>query len=334
MTDSSANTGTRYLGLKLPSPIMVGSCGLTGTVEGVRACEQAGAGAVVLKSLFEEQITAEVGQVLAASQQAYDHPEAREYITTYGTENAVGEYLKLIEGAKRAVMIPVIPSIHCATPGGWTKFARQVESAGADALELNVFVPPTDPRHTGRSNEQVYLDVLAEVKKQVSIPVALKIGYFFSSLHEVAVNLCAAGADGLVLFNRFYPTDLDIEKFEVVPGPAFSVPEEMHLTLRAVAQLAGRLEGDIAATTGVHDGAGVVKMLLAGAAVVQVASVLYQRRVEHLSSMNAELRAWMERQGFERLDKFCGKMRQQTWPDGAAYDRVQFMKRTLGSDKI
>ena len=334
MTEANANLATRYLGLELPCPIVVGSCGLTATVEGVQACAKAGAGAVVLKSLFEEQIAHEVGQVLAASQQPYDHPEAHQYITAYGTENAVGEYLKLIEGAKRAVAIPVIPSIHCATSAGWSKFARQAEAAGADALELNVFVPPTDAIHTGQRNEQVYFDVLAEVKRQITIPVALKIGYFFSSLHEMAVKLCAGGADGLVLFNRFYPADLDIETFEVIPGPAFSVPEEMHLTLRAVAQLAGRIKGDIAATTGVYDGAAVVKQLLAGATVVQVASVLYKRRIEHLASLAAELRAWMARKNFERLDAFRGKMRQQSWPDGAAYDRVQFMKRTLKGEKI
>ncbi len=334
MTDANVNLATRYLGLKLPSPILVGSCGLTGTVEGVRACEAAGAGAVVLKSLFEEQIAAEVGQVLAASEQPYEHSEAYQYISAYGTENAVGEYLKLIDGAKRAVGIPVIPSIHCATPSGWSKFARQAEAAGADALELNVFVPPATEGSTGQRNEQVYFDVLAEVKKQVAIPVALKIGYFFSSIYEMAAKLCSRGADGLVLFNRFYPTDVDIEKFEVVPGPALSVPEETHLTLRAVAQLAGKIDGDIAATTGIHDGAAVVKQLLAGATVVQVASVLYRHRIDHLAIMVAELRAWMARKRFERLDAFRGKMKQQSWPDAAAYDRVQFMKRTLKGERV
>jgi dihydroorotate dehydrogenase (fumarate) len=334
MTDANVNLATRYLGLKLPSPIVVGSCGLTATVDGVRACAAAGAGAVVLKSLFEEQIAAEVGQMVAASEQPYDHSEAYQYISAYGTENAVSEYLKLIEGAKQAVAIPVIPSIHCASAAGWTKFARQVEAAGADALELNIFVPPATVERTGAGNEQIYLDVLGEVKRQVSIPIALKIGYFFSSLHEMAQKLCSRGADGLVLFNRFYPTDLDIDRFEVIPGPAFSVPEEMHLTLRAVAQLAGKIPCDLAATTGVHDGAGVIKQLLVGATVVQVASVLYRHRIEHLETLVAELRAWMAAKDFERLDAFRGKMKQQSWPDGSAYDRVQFMKRTLAGERI
>lgn len=334
MTETNVNLATRYLGLKLPSPITVGSCGLTGTVEGVRACADAGAGAVVLKSLFEEQIADEVGQMLSASEQPHEHSEAYQYISAYGTENAVGEYLRLIEGAKKAVSIPVIPSIHCVSDSGWSKFARQAEAAGADALELNVFVPPIDMTGTAQRNEQVYLDVLAEVNRQVSIPVALKIGYFFSSISEMATRLCARGADGLVLFNRFYPSDLDIENFAVIPGPAFSVPEEMHLTLRAIAQLAGKVQGDLAATTGIHDGAAVIKQLLAGATVVQVASVLYKHRVEHLGALASHLRAWMARKNFERLDAFRGKMKQQSWPDGAAYDRVQFMKRTLKGEKV
>jgi dihydroorotate dehydrogenase (fumarate) len=334
MTSPNVELTARYLGLRLPSPIMVGSCGLTGSVEGVRACAAAGAGGVVLKSVFEEQISAEVGQVLAASSQPFDHPEAHQYITAYGTQNAVDDYLRLIEGARREVRIPVIPSIHCATSTGWSTFARKAEAAGADALELNVFVMPATAAHTAQSVEQVYLDVLAEVKRQVKIPVALKIGFFFSSLPEMAARLYARGADGLVLFNRFYPIDLDIETFTVVPGPALSVPEETHLTLRAVAQLAGKVGCDLAATTGIHDAEAVVKQLLAGAAVVQVASVLYRHRIEHLSSLVGDLRAWMVRKNFERLDAFRGKMAQQAWPDGAAYDRVQFMKRSLAGERI
>jgi dihydroorotate dehydrogenase (fumarate) len=334
MTDATVNLSTRYLGLELPTPIVVGSCGLTGTVDGVRACARAGAGAVVLKSVFEEQIAAEVNQLHAASTQPYDHPEAHQYIAAYGTHNAIGEYLRLIEDARKAVSIPVIPSIHCATATGWSTFARKAEAAGADALELNAFVLPAAASHTGASVEQFYFDALSEVKRQVGIPVALKIGYFFSSLPEMAAKLYARGADGLVLFNRFYPTDLDIETFAIIHGPAFSVPEETHLTMRAVAQLAGKVQCDLAATTGIHDGATVVKQLLVGATVVQVASVLYKHRVEYLETMVAELRAWMVRKNFERLDAFRGKMKQQSWPDGAAYDRVQFMKRTLAGEKI
>jgi dihydroorotate dehydrogenase (fumarate) len=332
MTEGAVNLTTRYLGLKLPSPIIVGSCGLSDSVDGVRACAEAGAGAVVLKSMFEEQIAAEVGQVMAASESPTWHPEAAEYISAYGTQNAVGAYLKLVEQAKAAVSIPVIPSIHCATSVGWSKFARQVEAAGADALELNVFVTPSDPECTSGDNEAVYLHVLDEVNKQVSIPVALKVGYFFSSIAQMLRKLDDRGADGLVLFNRFYAPDLDIERFQVVPGPAFSAPEEMHLTLRTVAQLSGKVKCDIAASTGIHDGKSVIKQLLVGAKAVQVASALYRHRVTHVATMLDEIRAWMTSKNYTKLDDFRGKMKQDAWPDGAAYDRVQFMKRTVNAD--
>ena len=334
MTDATVNLATRYLGLQLPSPIVVGSSGLTDSVEGIRACEAAGAGAVVLKSVFEEQIAARVKQTLDVSEDPNWHPEAAEYISAYGTENAVNEYLRLVEGAKKAVSIPVIPSVNCTTSQGWSKFARQVESAGADALELNIFVSPTDPERSSQANEQVYLDVVAEVNQQVSIPVALKIGYFFSSIAQMALRLADKGADGLVLFNRFYAPDLDIDRFQVVHGPALSAPEEMHLTLRTVAQLSGRVDCDLAATTGIHDGTAVIKQLLVGAQVVQVASVLYRHRVEHIAVMLDEIRAWMTAKEFTKLDDFRGKMNQKVWPDGSAYDRVQFMKRTVNADQI
>ncbi len=333
MSEPSVSLATRYLGLKLPSPIVVGSCGLTDSAEGVRACAEAGAGAVVLKSMFEEQIEAEVGQMMAASEDPNWHPEAAEYISAYGTENAVGEYLKLIEKAKAAVSVPVIPSVNCVTPRGWGKFARQVEAAGADALELNIFVPTSDPDSTSADNEATYLRVLAEVNKQVSIPVALKMGYFFSSIAQMMRKLDAGGADGLVLFNRFYAPDIDIDRFQVVAGPALSVPEEMALTLRAVAQLSGKLKCDLAATTGIHDGAAVVKQLLVGATVVQVASSLYRNRIPHITTMLDEVRAWMVAKNYTKLDDFRGKMNKDAWPDGSAYDRVQFMKRTVNADQ-
>ena len=333
MSEASISLATRYLGLKLQSPIVVGSCGLTDSPEGVRACAEAGAGAVVLKSMFEEQIEAEVGQTMAASENPNWHPEAAEYISAYGTENAVGEYLKLVEQAKAVADIPVIPSINCVTPRGWGKFARQVEAAGADALELNIFVPTSDPDSTSADNEATYLRVLDEVNKQVSIPVALKLGYFFSSIAQMMRILDDRGADGLVLFNRFYAPDIDIDRFQVVAGPALSVPEEMSLTLRAVAQLSGKLKCDIAATTGIHDGTAVIKQLLVGASVVQVASALYRHRVEYIAKMIDEVRAWMAVKGYTKLDDFRGKMNKDAWPDGKAYDRVQFMKRTVNADQ-
>jgi len=330
MTDRAPNLTTRYLGLELPSPIMVGSSGLTGSLDGVKRCAAAGAGAVVLKSLFEEQITAEVGKVLQAAETPNWHAEAAEYITGYGHENAVGEYLRLIEAAKQAVAIPVIPSIHCVSAHQWPTFAKRVEAAGADALELNVFVLPTDPRRDGRENEQLYVDVLDEVKKTVSLPVALKISPFFSSLVGMVSRLSRHGADGVVMFNRFFQPDLDLERLQLAAGPFFSTPQEMYLPLRSVAQLAGKVECDLAATTGIHDGAAVVKMLLAGAAAVQVASSLYKNGIEHLTAMRDEVTGWMQRHEIGEVRKIRGRMSQDVWRDPTAFDRVQFMKQTAG----
>jgi dihydroorotate dehydrogenase (fumarate) len=330
MPTASVDLSTTYLGLPVPSPVVAASSSLTDSVEGVRSCAEAGAGAVVLKSLFEEQIAAEVAQEVAASETPNWHAEAAEYISAYGAENAVGEYLRLIEAARKAVSIPVIPSIHCVSNQNWPAYARRMQNAGADAIELNIFVSPADPRLSGRQIEAIYRDVLAAVKAEVSVPVSLKVGHFFTSLSETLGDLVGRGADGLVLFNRFYAPDLDIERLQVVAGPAFSAPEEMHLTLRAVAQLSGQLRCDIAASTGIHDGAAVIKQLLAGAQVVQVASTLYRGGIDELRMINDDIAAWMQRRELKSIKGFRGRMSHDAWPGGSAYDRVQFMKRSVG----
>jgi dihydroorotate dehydrogenase (fumarate) len=323
------NLATRYLGLKLRNPIIVGSCRLTDSVEGVQKCADAGAGAVVLKSLFEEQITAELDQAEQSSAVADAYGHAAEYIRGFGTESAVGEYLKLIEGAKKAVDIPVIASINCVSAGGWTKFARRVDAVGADALELNVWANPAHPHRKAADNEQLYLDVLAAVKAEVKLPVALKVGSFFSSLSESLTRLGIRGANGLVLFNHFYQPDLDVEKFKVVAGPALTTPEDMGLPLRTIAQISGNMPCDLCGSTGITDGESVVKMLLVGAAAVQIVSAFYRGGVERIGPMLDEIRGWMQRHELETIDRFRGRMRQETWPEGSAYDRVQFMRRTL-----
>jgi dihydroorotate dehydrogenase (fumarate) len=318
------------MGLHLENPIVVSSCGLTQSVEGVRRCAESGAGAVVLKSIFEEQISAEVdGLAQAGSGEAW-HPEAEEYIARYGREDAVRSYLELIRAAKSAVSIPVIASIHCVTAGAWTDFARRAEEAGADALELNVFVLPSDPRRDGAANEKVCFDVAREVKARVSIPVALKIGSYFSGLARTLLELSRSGPDALVLFNRFFRIDFDIENLTLVPANIFSTPDEMVVPLRWISILSGQAGCDLAAATGVHDGAGVIKQMLAGAAAVQVCSVLYEKEVEHLRAMLGEMRGWMERHGFSSIRQFRGKLSAAASDNAAAYERVQFMKATAG----
>jgi dihydroorotate dehydrogenase (fumarate) len=321
---------TRYMGLRLENPIIASSSGLTSNVDGVRRCAEAGAGAIVLKSIFEEQISAEVdGLARAGSGEAW-HPEAEEYISRYGREDAVSGYLDLIAAAKREVSVPVLASIHCVSAGSWTDFARRAEEAGADALELNLFILPSDPRRDGAANERVYFDVAREVKSRISIPVAMKIGPHFSGLSRTLVELSRTGLDGLVLFNRFFRIDFDIEKLEMVPARIFSSPEETVVPLRWISILSGRVGCDLAAATGVHDGTAVVKHLLAGAAAVQVCSALYEHEPDYLGVMLGQLRDWMQRHDFSSLKEFRGRLSASASSNPAAYERVQFMKATAG----
>ena len=321
---------TRYMGLRLDNPIIVSSSGLTDSVDGVRRCADAGAGAVVLKSIFEEQIAAEVDGLARVGTGAAWHPEAEEYVSRYGREDAVTAYLELIGGSKREVSVPVIASIHCVSSGSWTDFARRAEQAGADGLELNVFVLPSDPRRDSTANEKVCFDVARDVKSKVSIPVSLKIGSYFSGLSRTVVELSRTGLDGLVLFNRFFRIDFDIENLSLAPANIFSAPEEIVVPLRWISILSGQVGCDLAAATGIHDGAGAVKQLLAGAAAVQVCSALYQNKLDHLGVMLGQIRSWMERHDFSSVQQFRGRMSSKASDNPAAYERVQFMKATTG----
>jgi dihydroorotate dehydrogenase (fumarate) len=318
------------MGLKLANPVIVASCGLTKNAEAVAKCADAGAGAVVLKSIFEEQVAADLAHLEGQSADSLWHPEAAQYIRTYGKENAVATYLDIIAQAKRLVSIPIIASVHCVSAGEWTDFAGRAEQAGADALELNMFVLPSDPKRDGATVEQVYLDVLAAVKARSSIPVALKIGSYFSALSRTVAALDAAGADALVLFNRFFSPDFDIETGKIVPAPITSRPEEYVHALRWIAILSKGLGCDLAATTGIHDGATVVKMLLAGARAVQVASALYKHGTPCIGAMLEEVRDWMRRHGHESIDAFRGTLAQGAGSNPADWERVQFMKTSVG----
>jgi dihydroorotate dehydrogenase (fumarate) len=325
-----ADLATTYMGLDLQNPVMVGSSGLTGSLDGVTEAEAAGAGAIVLKSIFEEQIEHEVSSLLAASEPSHYHPEAASYITRYGRDHAVSQYLDLISKAKAAVSVPVLGSVHCVSGGAWIDFAHRIEEAGADALELNVFVLPSDPRRDGTQNERIYFDVAEAVTSKVSIPVALKIGPYFSGLSHTIKELSQTDISGLVLFNRFYRLDLDIEKMQIVPGNQMSTPEETELPLRWISILSGAVDCDLAASTGVHDGAAVAKHILAGAKAVQVCSALYRNGIEHVGTIQSGLSDWMDRHGYDRIDAFRGMMSQKLSENPAAYERVQFMKASVG----
>jgi dihydroorotate dehydrogenase (fumarate) len=325
-----ADLATGYMELSLRNPLIVGSSGLTQSVDGVLRCAGAGAGAVVLKSVFEEQIDAELSRISGSPEAPGWHPEAEDYIRQYGEADAVGAYLELIAGAKRAVEIPVIASVHCVTAGAWTEYARRVEEAGADALELNLFVLPSDPRRNARANEKVYLDVVDRIRRKVSIPVALKIGTYFSGLGEFVVRLSRSGVRALVLFNRFYRLDFDIDRQTVVPASILSDPGEIAVPLRWISILSGKVGCDLAAATGIHDGEGAIKQLLAGAAAVEVCSALYRNGVEHLRTMLDEVEAWMARKGYDKIEAFRGRMSQRESDNPAAFERVQFMMSQVG----
>lgn len=319
---------TKYMGLTLPSPIVAGSSGLTRSLKSLQQCEAAGAGAVVLKSIFEEQITAEADKQV--EENALWHSEAWEYISDYGQESAVADFLDLVREAKRALRIPVIASVHCVSPGTWVEFITRLEKAGADAIELNVNVLSSDTRFTGPRMEEVYFDLVKRLRGVATVPVSLKIGYHFSSLVAFLFRLSHSGVKGLVLFNRPFFPDFDVDKMELKAGRFLSSPQEYLLPLRWISMVSGRVGCDICASTGVHDGQTVVKMLLAGASAVQVVSALYEKGIGRISTMNEEVRAWMERHNQARVEDFRGRLRQSESHNPAAYERVQFMRYSVG----
>lgn len=325
-----ADLRTKYMGLSLRNPIIVGSSGLTNSVDMIKEIEKLGAGAVVLKSLFEEQIRFQVNKSVAQSESIYSYPEAEDYIGNYTKETSVSEYLELIRKCKTSVSIPVIASINCVSSAEWISFARKIQEAGADAIELNIFVLPSDPKRNSEQNEQVYFDIAMAIIKQVSIPVALKISYYFSSFANTALKLSWTGIKGMVLFNRYFSPDIDIDKFEITSSNVLSSPEEISSSLRWVAMLSDRLHCDIAASTGVHDGAGVVKQLLAGAKAVQITSCLYKKGTGILPEMINFIEGWMDKHEFKTTEEFIGKMSFKEAENPAAYERVQFMKHFAG----
>lgn len=325
-----ADLSTHYAGLKLRNPLIAGSCGLTNSVDNIIKLYQAGIGAVVLKSLFEEQINNAVGKTMNLNEDNYSYPEAMDYISHYTRANDVEQYLKLIRDARANVDIPVIASINCVSSSEWTGFARSVQDAGANALELNIFVLPSDPKRKAEQNEKVYFEIIEAVQKQVSIPVTVKISSYFSGMANMALQLGWTGISGIVLFNRFFSPDIDIEKFEVTFTNVFSSPDELSYSLRWIAMLSNRVQCDLAASTGIHDGKAVIKQLLAGAKAVQFASVLYKKGFDEIGNMTGELSSWMDRHHFETIREFNGRMSLQEARNPAAYERVQFMKHFSG----
>lgn len=321
---------TTYMGLRLKNPLIAGSSGLTGTTEGLADLERGGVGAVVLKSIFEEEIAAEYDDTVSEAARKGMSLESYDYYDYEVRSAHVAEYVEFIRAAKAAVSIPVIASVNCTYSHEWVSFAKEIESAGADGLELNMFFLPSDTGRTGEQGEKDYLQIVDRVLKQVRIPVALKISSSFSMLAQMIGRLSRTGIAALVLFNRFYSIDFDIEKMAVTSAGSLSSPGEIAGPLRWVALMAQRVDCDIAASTGVHDGAGLIKMLLAGARAVQAASTFYKNGAGSASVMLRDLSAWMDRHGFKALNDFRGKLSQAESVNPGVYERVQYMKHYAG----
>lgn len=318
---------TSYLGLKLKNPIIVSSSGLTNSVDDIKEFEANGAGAVVLKSIFEEDIRRELKKdMVTMNKESFLYPETMDYYDNYTDDDSLTNYLRLIRESKKAVSIPIIASINCVTAEKWPYYVETLQDAGADALELNIFVMPSDLDRTSEQNEKVYFDVVKEVKKYAKIPVSLKISYYSSSLGSFIKKLSNTGIDGLVLFNRFYSPDIDINNFDILSSNVTSSPKELPISLRWMGIMHNRVGCDLAASTGIHDGEAVIKQLLAGANAVQMASTFYKNGKQVLKTILDDLTKWMKEKNFKSIDEFRGKLSQDKTQNPAAYERMQFMK--------
>lgn len=316
---------TTYLGLSLKNPLIVGSCGLTNSVDKIGELADNGAAAVVLKSLFEEQIQAELAENLDSYNM--DYPGSVDYIREYTRGDELDNYLRLVADAKKRVNIPIIASVNCVSADEWVSFAASIEEQGADAIELNVSLLPSNPRLSSEDNEKKYLEIIDAVSEKVSVPLALKMSSYSASLAGLIQKLSwNEKVSGFVLFNRYWRPDIDIEKQVVRQAEMLSHPEEAAETLRWIALLAGRIEKDLVASTGIHDAEGVIKQLLAGADGVQVVSTLYRNSPKQLGEILQGIEAWMEEKSYETLADFRGRLSYEKSGDPAVYERTQFMK--------
>jgi dihydroorotate dehydrogenase (fumarate) len=325
-----ADLSTQYMGLQLRNPLVVASCSLSKNLDGIRALADNQAGAIVLKSLFEEQIEKEIVHDIEQLIGPSWHAEAYDYVNRMGMELGPQEYLKLIESAKKTVDIPIIASLNCVSAHWWKDYAKQIEMSGADALELNIAYMAADVNKSGSEVEQNYIKILNKVKSTVEIPIAVKIGPYFTSLSNIAHELARNGASALVLFNRFYQFNIDIEKKKVVPGNPWSDPSEMNISMRWIAQLTGRVNCDLAASTGIHDAEAVLKQIFAGAKVVQLCSVLYAKGVGQLKKILGDIEKWMKKHGQSSLDQIRGELSQQESENPELYGRLQYIKTLVG----
>lgn len=322
---STIDLKTNLAGLQLKSPIIIGSSGLTDSVRKIEKLATLGAGAVVLKSLFEEQIMEDIHKVHQSNE--IDAPELFEYVKGYTKQNSIAEYIKLIEGAKKATDIPIIASVNCISGNEWVSFAQQIEKAGADALELNIALLSSDMQRTGEEIEQGYFHIIQAVSKAIKLPIIVKLGQYSASLANLIQRIAwTEKVAGIVLFNRFYSPDFDIETGKTLSTNILSTPDELATSLRWVSIMAPQVEIPIIASTGVHNSEGVIKQLMVGAQAVQMVSALYNNGVEYIEEVLKGLKEWMQRRNYKSIEDFRGKLHYTTSYDATVFERLQFLK--------
>ncbi len=327
-----ANLTTRFFGLELKSPVIAASSSMTGNLEQIKKIAAAGAGAIVLKSIFEEEIFQQLQEELSKRPEFIPDPEQLDYFDYVIKDETLKKYLQLVNSAKKAVNIPVVASISCISSGDWMLYAQKIEEAGADALELNLFILPSDSSKSNECNEQFYFNTIRQVKEKVKIPVSVKISHYFSNLARIVSDLSATGIAGITFFNRFVMPDIDIEKQQTVIAPVLSQAGEYLLPLRWTGLLSNQVKCDLAATTGIHDAETAIKFLLAGASAVQVASIIYTDGVESITRINEGISKWMDEKGYRSISDFKGSLSVADSKHAPAFERVQFIKYFGGKE--
>lgn len=320
------NTKSKYLGLEIDSPIIAGSCGLTNDISNLEKLEAAGAGAIIIKSVFEEQIIYDIKRNLSMMAPVDNYGMSYEYIASHVADDSLGKHFELISEAKKRLHIPIVGSINCYSFENWMTYTKRFQDAGCDALELNMAILPYETTLSCEDVDRLFSDIINTLRKSVSIPVSVKVSQNFTDMANFMQRLSWMGVDGITLFNKPLNVDIDTQKMEIIHAPSLSTPEEIYNTLRWVAILSKKLRCDISASTGVHNADDVVKMLLAGAGTVQVVSCLYKNGVEYMKNLNDGLRDWMSAKGYDSIDQFRGKLAVKAGEQISLFFRTQFMK--------
>ena len=320
-----ADISTRFFGLKLKSPVIAASSSMTGHAEQVIKLAEAGAGAIVLKSIFEEEIFHELQEELSLRTPLNSDPEYLDYFDYVIKEETIRKYLHLISEVKAKTAVPIVASINCVSSSDWTLFARKIEEAGANALELNMFIAPSDISKSSENHEQFYFETIQKVLQAVQIPVSIKISHYFSNLSGIVKKLAGTDIAGITIFNRFYNPDIDIQSETVVVADVLSTPNDYLLPLKWTGILSGQVKVDLAATSGIHSAETAVKFLLSGASAVQIASVIYHEGPSAITRMNQGISDWMDQKGYQTIIEFQGSLSHAATSD-QAWERTQFMK--------